>query len=519
MKRTYIYIIMCSLLATSLHAQEGFGTYLRNIIQKQEKGILVTAKLIEACGLCDSLDVTMDNEYENMYQKKLFPLSFTNTWGIFDAPEHRYYGYTLFAETDEFWENTFGKNYKAITVADVAAYVKLHCQFTKNYSNDKNYSNPKNMLYQFVTYHLLNRTLTAEHLTEHANEVGYVRPRTDQPAQLGVAVCDYYTTMGDRRLLRTYESAESEGIFLNRIPRLDNRRDGTYHELSCDNDKVGIRIDTENMTDTLNAVIYPIHNLLAFDKATAQNMGNIRLRIDVASIFPEMATNDMILKQSSKAYYFPNEIYPYLEDLTVNNYDTKFCYWTGYSKGWKNMREDEIACWGLQDITLRLPPVPKDGIYELRLGLQSHNNRGIFNIYYGTDPDNLSPLGMPVDFRQKGNTRYTSSGYISNYIGYEADINDDDYYNQMLDNEFHENGYMKGCMQYCAGGSGTSTTMRNSDFCLRHILGRLTMDADKTYFIRFKTVMDNPNTELYLDYIEFCPKSVYDNPDEPEDIW
>ena len=43
---------MCSLLAISLHAQDGFGTYLRDVIQKQEKGIFVTAKLIEACGLC-----------------------------------------------------------------------------------------------------------------------------------------------------------------------------------------------------------------------------------------------------------------------------------------------------------------------------------------------------------------------------------------------------------------------------------------------------------------------------------
>ncbi len=80
MKKIYI-LIMCSLLATALHAQDGFGTYLRDVIQKQEKGILVTAKLIEACGLCDSLDVLMDYEYEKRYQTGQI-LATIVTWNI-----------------------------------------------------------------------------------------------------------------------------------------------------------------------------------------------------------------------------------------------------------------------------------------------------------------------------------------------------------------------------------------------------------------------------------------------------
>ncbi|MBQ7461646.1 MAG: hypothetical protein IJS63_05245 [Bacteroidaceae bacterium] len=523
MKRIYIYI-MCSLLCTAMWAQDGLGTYLRDVIQKQEKGILVTAKLIEACDLCDSLDVTIDNAYEELYNRGAIQTSlyYSDSYEFY-APEHRYIGYTLFAETDEFWEEALGKNYKAITAADVAAYIQQHCQFTKHYLGGSNYSNPENMLYQFVTYHLLNRQLTPSHLVEHINESGYTNKTSYNDRRLGVAVCDYYTTMGDRRLLRAFESAESEGICLNRFPRLDNARHGTYHELSCDPDKVGIRVDTENATGTLNAVIYPISGLLTFDQATAKNMGSIRLRMDVASFFPEMATNDIrlspITDERHMNVYIPCDIYPYLEDLTVNNNNTKFCYWTGYGRGWANMQGDEFTCRGLQDITLRLPPVPQDGTYELRMATQSGGTyRGTFQIYFGTDQSNLPELGWPVDFRQSANQLNTKNGNVTSYIGYEEDT-DDDMYDQLRDYELHEQGFMKGCNQYMAGGTGASRTMHQYGECLRRVIGKVQLQADKTYYLRLKNVLNDANQYLYMDYIELCPKAVYDNPDEPEDIW
>ena len=509
---------MCSLLATSLHAQYGLGSYLRDIIQKQEKGILVTAKLIEACGLCDSLDILRDNEYEKLFQIGMIQ-NYNGDYESFYAPEHRYYGYTLFAETDEFWENVLGKNYKDISVADVASFIQQQCYFTKEYANDEAYSSPENVLYQFTTYHLLNRRLLPNRLVNHYNEWGYNINRMIPT----VAVCEYYTTMGDRRLLRVFESAESNGVCLNRFPILDNGRQGTYHELSCDPDKVGIPINAIS-TDILNANICLIDQLLTFDQATADNMGKIRLRMDVASIFPEMATNDIRLSEITdvrhKNVYLPCDVYPYLEDLTVSR-DTRFLYWTGRGNGWSNMQGDEFSVRGLYDFTLRLPPVPTTNTYELRMAVCTGGNmRGIVQPYFGTDPDNLRPLGMPIDFRQGGdNMLHTSKGNTPSNIGYVADTMNDDEYNQMTDNELRENGYMKGCNQYCAGAPGSSNMMRNSIICLRLILGRQTMDPNQTYYLRFKSVMDDSTRQFYMDYIEFCPKEVYDNPEEPEDIW
>jgi hypothetical protein len=45
------------------------------------------------------------------------------------------------------------------------------------------------------------------------------------------------------------------------------------------------------------------------------------------------------------------------------------------------------------------------------------------------------------------------------------------------------------------------------------------LDPDETYYIRFKSVLDDEELQFFMDYFEFVAKDVYDNPVEPEDIW
>jgi hypothetical protein len=54
---------------------------------------------------------------------------------------------------------------------------------------------------------------------------------------------------------------------------------------------------------------------------------------------------------------------------------------------------------------------------------------------------------------------------------------------------------------------------------MRRIVLRENMKANETYYIQFKSVLEDAETEFYMDYIEFCPKEVYDNLQTPEDIW
>ena len=98
---------------------------------------------------------------------------------------------------------------------------------------------------------------------------------------------ELYTTMGKRRLLKIFESAESQGIYLNRFPDLRNGRRENYHENFCEDDKFGFRINVDSAnSEAINMLIYPISHekmpgrVLAYDEDTRNNLQKQRLRYD-----------------------------------------------------------------------------------------------------------------------------------------------------------------------------------------------------------------------------------------------
>lgn len=54
---------------------------------------------------------------------------------------------------------------------------------------------------------------------------------------------------------------------------------------------------------------------------------------------------------------------------------------------------------------------------------------------------------------------------------------------------------------------------------IRTIVARTMMGPDKDYYLRMKSVIDSDERQGVIDFIELCPKEVYDNPEKPEDIW
>ena len=79
---------------------------------------------------------------------------------------------------------------------------------------------------------------------------------------------------------------------------------------------------------------------------------------------------------------------------------------------------------------------------------------------------------------------------------------------------------MKG-PQYFFYGNNPSEDMlaRRQEHVTRRVMVRQRMSPNKTYYIKFKNVLQNEKLEFYMDYLEFVSKEVYDNPNEPEDIW
>ena len=507
------------------------NAYLWEIISEQREGYLVMARAISACGLMDTLSAWRDENYETLYQRGLITnlpninaLGFADG-GIATAPRHRLFGFTIFAETDEFWRS------QGIDPTDPDLLPKLQKWIQEQglYSEDdvfttgRDYTSPDNLLNLFVTYHILPMRIPSDKLVIHHNESRF---SLNNPDKIGMACEELYTTMGKRRLLKLLESRESDGVYLNSFPKIDNGRRGTYHETGCDPDKRGILVGTPNREgryNIRNGIIYPIDKLLVYDDATRSNMAKGRIRWDAAAMFPEMMTNDIRLNPLDGARYndyaFPaDEVYRYFEGAW-NGRSQELGYRTGGGafSGFNDYLGDEFQLHGIPDMTMRMPPVPVRGTYELRYGIQATDSRSMVQCYWGTDPGTLHAEGLPLDTRIGGKIRYTSNGTYPSDIGWEQDT-DDDEYNAEIDKRMRNKGYMKN-VALMATSTGGGTSQRTGDNTIRRIILRMTLDPDETYYLKFKGVLDDQNKFLFFDFMEYCPKEVYDNPEEPEDIW
>ncbi len=490
------------------------------IVLKKREGFLVTAKVILACGLQDTMSKVRDEVYEKLYLTKAITDFDANkiSWTFHGAsghrtaylPEHRKYGFTVFAERDNFWREALGKEPADITPADVQQWVLDNHQYSEDdeFVVNNNFSSPKNLLYQWITYHILPSKISSDKLVIHNNEKGY----NIQNKNLTIAQDEFYATMGKRRLLKIFESKESNGVYLNRFPKLDNGRRGTYHELYCDEDKVGCLIDNRSDSvlnyNVLNGIVYGIDAPLAYTDEVRNNLQRQRIRFESMTMFPEAMTNDIRKCQSTDfrhqfIHIPPTSKYQYFENMDLSD-DTWFVYLNSYGYDWCNLNADELKAEGRYEVTLKLPPVPRSGVYELRYKVLANGDRGTAQFYLGTDKNKLAPTRIPIDLTLSTPEK---TGWFTD--------SDDDEYNAEKDKQMRNNGIMKGA----EGIQNSSATERATTYTLRHIVSRQFVDADKTYYLRIKSVLDSDRKEFYMDYLEWVSKEVYDNPVEPEDIW
>lgn len=513
---------------------QSMAQILRECIEGKHSDYVVMGKLVEACGLMDTLSKKRDEVYETAYLTGVIQdyaangLASTKD-GTCYVPQHRKFGFTIFAETDKFWEETLGKDAADITPEDVMAWVAQQ-DFYPEGVNDENYKSVNNVLNLFVTYHILPMRIPNNKLVFHNNERGFrVNP---VGGNYTIPVMEHYTTMGKPRLLKIYQSAETalasngtdnNGIFLNRFPVLDNDRQGTYRELSCQSANEGNLVydiaQNLNEFNTENGMIYPIDGVLAYTKDVRENLGRNRIRMDVMSFFPEVMNNSIrqnsVVSARTQNVAFPQDnLYKYLENVTINDNTKTFCYFCAWGDNWNNYQGDELKGVGHYDYTFKLPPVPVRGTYEIRYKVLANIDRGVCQIYFGTNPKSLPVAGIPMDLTIGGKYRYTPVGDMPSIAGWQEDINDDDL-NAENDKKIRVNDFMKGPQYYWDG----SITSRQQHWNVRRIIVKATLDPDETYYLRFKSCIDSDKKEFYMDYIEYCPKEIYDNPNVPEDIW
>lgn len=527
----------------------------RQWIAENKHGFLVASKLILAAGLEDTLSKTRDDVWEQLYltkQVKDLPNHPTEPDQPGTMPEHRKYGFTIFAETDNVWEAELGKAAESITIEDVKNYLIAKGAYP-DATTDDNYRDENNIINQFITYHVLPEKLSRDKLVIHYNERGYYWKTSGQ--RYTIPVYEYFTTMGKRRLLKIFESVESDGIYLNRFPILRNGR-GMYGPENLDKDdyhesgyfrevgssqamypdeNVGIKINYEteegaNHENLINGCIYPIDRMLVYTENVRKRLAGERIRIDMAAMFPEFINNDIRRPMSYYPYgaTFTRAVpvnYQYLDDVKMQE-GTMFYYFGAFERSWSNYQMDEFNIIGKYEFTMRLPPVPTKGHYEIRFGVSAGSSvRSMCQVYFGDNPNYLPAAGIPMDLRigfvyhhfQSGN-QYSNFGYTSN-ADLQAELKLSMEEQDEITKSLRARGFMKGPKYFHCGASTSASLGIELEHVTRRIMVSADMDPDKTYYIRFKNVLNNDKLQFFTDYLEFVSKDVYDNPVEPEDYW
>ncbi|MBR5053147.1 MAG: hypothetical protein IKW91_07975 [Bacteroidaceae bacterium] len=513
---------------------ESCARYFQNILDEKREGYLMFAKVVQACGLLDTLSKVRDEAYESLYQKYGDELNMKDyvskgggdmsaTAGDPDAhaPEHRKYGFTFFCETDEFWQSQGIDPTAADAVEQLQNWIMTNNYYLSDggYQVNDNYTSPKNMLHQWLVYHILPMKIAANKLVYHCNELGY---SLSSPKKYTLPVVEWYPVFGGGRLIKIYESAESNGIYLNTFPERNNGITEDGHERYCAPEKRGVLIETDNemtvVNDIVNACIYPIAQPLYYNDVTRDDLAKERIRFDLFSLFPEAITNgirraDSPLGKWQHVFVSLYNRYDYFDNMKILNEETHFIHYNGYKTAWANYCQDEDKAFGHFDIMFRLPPVPKRNTYEFRYKLLATAARGIVQVYFGSDPDKLPVAGIPI------NMTYNVERFFGEGAGW-GDLQDSGKEEDEIidiDHKLRNHGLMKATRHET---ELNTTTARAKSNCSRHIIVRQTLDPNETYYVRFKSVQpDLTRPELYLDYFEYCPKEIYDSPERPEDIW
>lgn len=429
-------------------------------------------------------------------------------------PEKRYFGYTVFVEPDSIFAEK-GIN----SIDDLKQYLKSNAYYGSKTSWGEDYTNPDNYLNQFVAYHILPERLIWDQLVIFANEKGFTNASPNRGGKkFNINVWEYYETMDYHRRSIKITGTRSEKL----INRHATYNLISYKEKADGIDIPGIKISDKNGkydNNALNGFYYPINDLLVWTESVPKKILNERMRYDICSLLPELMTNGC-RRNETQCYYFTYDYFtsknggsgaiPIMSKQTdfayLSNYQNEGSSNVGGSGTWTNYQADEFNIRGKYDFVMKLPPVPYTGTYEIRYGVNANNNRGMAQIYLGTNPNNLPAVGIPIDLRIGGDNAMV--GWKS-----DADLGSDDAI-QEKDKQMRNNGYMKGPAYFFPG----SASGRDCLTSIRKIIFTGTLEEGKTYYIRFKSVLDSSSTQFFFDYLEFVPKTIY-NGDIPEDKW
>lgn len=481
------------------------NAYLPQVID-EASNLKIFSMALKATGWDKKLVKYRDEDYEkedhnngrDMYGNKV------------DQPEHRYFGYTAFVEPDSIFHEKWGIDMPIVeggvvtNQATIMQQLEAKCREAYPFATNTSLTDSNNCVNQFIAYHLLPERITYDKLVIHYAEIGYSYLN---PSRLTIDCFEYYETMTEahRRVLKLTEGKQTDGIRINRCCTYD---EDTYDELTVT--RPGIRVYSTNgqeSSNALNGFYYPIDDILVYDDDVPGRVLNERMRYDISSLLPELMTNGYRRVNRNISTQMPTG---YFDNLTFSK-ESHYNYLSGYNCGWPDFQGDEQNITGQYDLTLRLPPVPYEGTYELRWAIPIYPTRGMAQFYFGTNKQNLTAIGLPIDLRL----------YADNpTIGWQQDT-DDPATNREHDRVMRNHGYMMPPRHdaVSTGGAATSSLRAQTAYQrIRKIIYTGPMKPDQVYYVRCKSVLANTSTQFVMDWLELVPRNVYSG-DTPEDQW
>lgn len=475
-----------------------------------------------ATGLRDTLIKTKDESYDG---SKYGTYSYTSDFWreIAVAPEEKKYGFTVFVEPDDLYEKKFKEYGISTSNGMVRALYDLACKiYDPVFAGDADYkaaygfdkitdrNNPLNM---FMAYHILTRDVIGwNKLTPIEVHSGIV------DGAIGIKIdkmnpCDWYETLMPRTMMKLEQATVREYMGNSeRGQRYINRR--VDDKFSIDGSKIQPTVEADYLQDAPNGRYFYIDDIIAFSKDTQEKVLNDRIRMDFSTIFPEVMTMNMRLNgdptkddESSKAdqtfkngknYWFPKG---YLDNVTIEG-NGVLVYRRPHWNFW-SYEGDEFNLFGDYDFTFRLPPVPYEGEYQIRLGFCALDTRGVAQIYFDGKPQ-----GIPVDMRK----RLSDETILGDQFGTKkwADMTDEE---KAEDQKMLKNlGYYRGAYGGYHSSGSTINEFVDNPRTYRLVLCTVHINPKKDHYIRVRCTSSSKlgnNNEFMMDYLEIVPKSVY----------
>ncbi len=396
-----------------------------------------------------------------------------NTW----YPQKRLFKFTAFVETDSVYRAHNINNLDDLKAYAKQVYDESYPEDAGKYDDD--FTDRRNPLNRFVSYHLINRMGPRDYWVHCKGDI-YTQKflfNIYDPE-------DYYETMAPHTLIR-FCSNPGEEIYINRVG-LKNKAEVRGVRVLKNDEGDGYNQSCKN-----GRYIY-IDDILVYSREVRWNVLNRRIRIDGSCLSPDFMNGHARMEHMGKEEMMIGFKNGFLADFKMHNAST-FIGCGNEQTGWRHYQGSGVCITGEKfDASVKLPPVPHDGTYEVRLGYSLGDDRGIAQVYLNNDP-----CGIPISFRN----------FDSN-IGWEADT-DDEEENQAIDKAMRNRGFMKAMDSY----GSTSEPFRTYNNDVRRILTKQYLRADQDYWLRFRQILEGSTLYMSIDYIELCPKDVYDSPE------